>query len=64
MGIQIPEQCIRVAEERGFKTTTVGSVIAEQLGGDPRDPHSALTESKVTRTLTLIDALTTALQQL
>ncbi len=63
-GIQFPEECVRLAEERGFKTTTVGSVITEQLGGDPTDPHSVLTKGKVTRTMTLVDALTTALQQL
>lgn len=63
-GIQFPEDCVKIAEERGFKTTTVGSVITEKLGGDPTDPHSVLTKGKVTRTMTLIDALVTALQQL
>lgn len=63
-GIQFPEECVQIAEERGFKTTTVGSIITEQLGGDPTDPHSVLTKGKVTRTMTLIGALVTALQQL
>jgi hypothetical protein len=55
---------VEIAEERGFETTTVGSVITERLGGDPTDPHSVLTNGKVTRTMTLVDALTIALQQL
>ena len=63
-GVQFPEECVKIAEERGFDTTTVGSIITEQLGGDPTDPHSALTKGKVTRTMTLVDALTIALKQL
>ena len=63
-GIQFPEEYVKTAEERGFKTTTVGSVITEQLGGDPTDPHSILTNGKVTRTMTLVNALMIALQQL
>jgi len=54
---------VRIAEKRGFKTTTVGSIITEQLGGDPTDPHSTLTSGKISRTMTLIDAVATALQQ-
>jgi non-canonical (house-cleaning) NTP pyrophosphatase len=63
-GIEFPEEFVRIAEERGFETTTVGSVITERLGGDPTDPHSVLTKGKVTRTKTLVDALKTALHQL
>jgi len=63
-GVQFPEECVRIAEKLGFKTTTVGSIITEKLGGDPTDPHSVLTKGKVTRTMTLVDALTVALQQL
>ncbi len=63
-GIQFPEEYVRIAEKRGFKTTTVGSVITEHLGGDPTDPHSVLTKSKVTRTKTLVDALVIVLRQL
>jgi non-canonical (house-cleaning) NTP pyrophosphatase len=63
-GIQFPEEYVRIAEERGFKTTTVGSVIAERLGGDPADPHSTLTNGKVTRKALLTEALVAALVQL
>jgi inosine/xanthosine triphosphatase len=63
-GVQFPEEYVKIAEERGFKTTTVGTVITEHLGGDPTDPHSVLTKGTVTRTMTLVDALIIALQQL
>ena len=63
-GIEFPEEYVEIAEERGFETTTVGSVITERLSGDPTDPHSVLTKGKVTRTKTLVDALKTALHQL
>lgn len=63
-GVKFPEGYVKIAEERGFATTTVGSVITEQLGGDPTDPHSVLTNGRVTRTMTLVSALTTALRQL
>jgi non-canonical (house-cleaning) NTP pyrophosphatase len=64
VGIQFYEEYVRTAEERGFKTTTVGSVIAERLGGDPADPHSTLTDGKVTRKALLTEALVAALSQL
>jgi len=63
-GIEFPEDCVVTAEERGFATTTAGSVIAERLGGDPTDPHSTLTNGAVSRTKTLIDGLVVALAQL
>ncbi len=63
-GIRFPEEYVKVAEGRGFQNTTVGSVITEQLGGDPTDPHSVLTQGKVTRSMTLVDALVVALRQI
>lgn len=63
-GMYFPEEYVGIAEERGFETTTVGSVIAERLGGDPTDPYTTITKGKMTRTMTLVDALTTALRQL
>jgi non-canonical (house-cleaning) NTP pyrophosphatase len=63
-GLQFPEKYVEIAKERGYKKTTVGSIITEQLGGDPTDPHSILTNGKVTRTMTLVDALVIALRQL
>jgi non-canonical (house-cleaning) NTP pyrophosphatase len=62
-GMQLPEEYVRIAEERGFERVTVGSVIAEHLGGDPADPHSILSKGKISRAMTLIDALVIALRQ-
>ena len=62
-GIQFPEEYVDEALKSGFKTTTVGSIIAKKLGGDPTDPHSVLTNGKITRTQTLVDALVRALEQ-
>lgn len=63
-GILFPEDCVEEAERRGFDTTTVGSVVTEQYGGDATDPHSVLTNKAVTRTATLVDALVVAFRQL
>ncbi len=64
VGIQFPEGCNILAAQRGFKTTTVGSVVAEQLGGDPTDPHATITNGKITRSALLTDAIVAALSQL
>jgi len=63
-GIQFPQEYVSLAEMQGFKTTTVGSVIAEKLGGPSDDPHSTLTGGKVTREALLTDALVVALSQI
>lgn len=63
-GVEFPQSCMAVACHRGFKTTTAGSVVAEKLGGDATDPHSSLTNQKVSRRDTLVQALTIALSQL
>ncbi len=63
-GIQFGFAHFKIAEGYGFEKTTVGSVIAERLGGDPRDPHSTVTEGKVSRQSLLVDALVVALKQL
>lgn len=47
--ILFPSECVEIARERGFKTTTVGSVIAEKYGCDPKDPHSYLTKGSHSR---------------
>lgn len=62
-GIVFPWDYVKTAESRGFKLTTVGSVIAEKFGGDPADPHSILTGGRVSRTMILTDALVLALSQ-
>jgi inosine/xanthosine triphosphatase len=63
-GVEFPQQCVEEAGRRGFDTTSVGSVVTEQFGGDPTDPHSVLTDNKVTRTMTLVDAIVVALRQI
>lgn len=63
-GIVFPKKLVNIAYVRGFSKTTVGSVIAEKLGGDPTDPHATLTKGKITRMDTLVDALVTALKQI
>jgi non-canonical (house-cleaning) NTP pyrophosphatase len=62
--IEFPSEFYYEAGRRGFKTTTVGSVIAEKLGGDSTDPHATLTKGRVTRVSTLVAGLVPALQQL
>ncbi|PIV47049.1 hypothetical protein COZ78_01900 [bacterium (Candidatus Gribaldobacteria) CG_4_8_14_3_um_filter_42_11] len=63
-GVVFPEDCLAIAKERGFATTTAGSVVAEKLGGDPTDPHSTLTNGAVSRNQTLVAGLVIALAQL
>jgi len=63
-GVSFPEECVDEAERRGFNTITVGSVVTEQHGGDPTDPHSVLTNNQVSRTMTLVDAIVVALRQI
>ena len=63
-GIELPDSCVKIARERGFASTTVGSVIAEKFGGDSENPHSTLTIGKVSRAMILTDALVIALRQI
>lgn len=52
---EFPEDCVRIADQRGFDKTTVGAVIAEMYGGRADDPHSTISKGAVSRT-TLIKA--------
>jgi non-canonical (house-cleaning) NTP pyrophosphatase len=63
-GVMVPSHCVKVTQEQGFKTTTVGSIIAEFRGCDPADPHSSLTGGIFSRKQALVTALTAALSQL
>lgn len=63
-GTAFPEDCVKIAESRGFESITVGSVIAEKFGGDSADPHSILTNGRVSRVMILTDALVTAFGQI
>jgi inosine/xanthosine triphosphatase len=62
-GITFPGDAFSDAFGLGFKTTTVGSIIAKNLGGDGADPHSTLTQGKLTRNQTLVDGVAAALAQ-
>ncbi len=48
-GIQIPEHVVKKAQERGFDTTTMGDILAEQKSCDPADPHLTLTGGLLSR---------------
>ena len=63
-GLEFPFELVKEASRRGFKETTVGSVIAEKLGGDKADPHWTLTKEGVSRKDTLTQAIALALSQL
>ncbi|MEK7641654.1 MAG: DUF84 family protein [Patescibacteria group bacterium] len=63
-GIRFPEECVLTAQTRGFDKCTVGSVIQERFGGDATDPHWILSNGKVRREATLVNALEIALHQI
>jgi inosine/xanthosine triphosphatase len=63
-GVMFPEFFVKIAEEMGFESTTVGSVIADKLNCNSADPHSVVTAGRVSRKTTLANALATALSQL
>jgi len=62
-GIEFPKEAVERARAKGFDTTTVGSVIAETMGGSGTDPHSFLTGGKVSRREILTHAIEAALSQ-
>ena len=57
MRIRFPLDLTLIAKQRGFKTTTVGSVIAEKYGCNPANPHSFLTNGLFSREQLLRDAV-------
>lgn len=63
-GVQLQMSYVQEAKQRGFKTTTVGAVMAEHLGCESSDLHSSITGGVVSRKRLLIDAVTVALSQL
>jgi non-canonical (house-cleaning) NTP pyrophosphatase len=63
-GIKFPTYYVDKARQAGFETTTAGSIIAEELGGNQSDPHSTITHGTVSRHQTLVTALVVALRQL
>lgn len=63
VGIEFPKEAVETARVRGFHITTVGSVIAETMGGSGTDPHSTLTHGKVSRKEILVDAISAVLSR-
>lgn len=62
-GMQFIEEFVEIAEERGFKNTTVGDVIAEYLGGNKNDPHSFVSKNTVSRKETIKNGVKIILSQ-
>ena len=63
-GIELPIAAVAEASERGFRSTTVGSILAEKIGIDGTDVHEALTDTLLDRKSVLAQALRGALGQL
>ena len=62
-GVEFPKEAVETARFKGFDSTTVGSVIAETMGGSSTDPHSFLTGGKVSRKEILSQAIESVLAQ-
>jgi non-canonical (house-cleaning) NTP pyrophosphatase len=63
MDVEFPRDAVLRAKDRGFETTTAGSVIAEKYGGSETDPHATLSGGKVSRKALIIDAIVDVLSQ-
>lgn len=63
-GLLIPRKFFERAEVQGLKWHTVGSAVAEELLGDPGDPHFTLTEERISRVDFMAQAVFTALLML
>jgi inosine/xanthosine triphosphatase len=62
-GIEFPAAFVQEAARRGFANNNVGSVIAERLGGNRRDPHIVLTDGVLSRLEQLIIGVSIVLAQ-
>lgn len=63
-GMQFPEKYVNIAERKGFKDFTAGSVISSKFGGDATDPHSTLSMGSLSRQETLTKAIEVAFRLL
>ncbi len=61
-GLGFPEVYVSKAEAQGFATTTVGSVIAQDMKCDSANPHAALTGGRLNRSDTLVHGIMAAFQ--
>jgi non-canonical (house-cleaning) NTP pyrophosphatase len=62
--VTLPTECFYEAQKRGFKKTTVGSVISERMGGSHDDPHSTVTGGRKNRTEIIARTVEEALSNL
>jgi non-canonical (house-cleaning) NTP pyrophosphatase len=62
--VHFPFKYLALAKQKGLATTTIGQLIAEELGGEANDPHATLTNGKVTRVQLLTEAVAKALKKL
>jgi hypothetical protein len=65
--LQLPSDLVDEARNRGFRTTTVGEIISERFTngrGDKTDPHTILTNGRVSRRQYLTDALVDGLREI
>lgn len=60
-GIEFPIEFVEEAKNRGFATTTVGTVIAELTRASATDPHGFLTNYLISREETIELAIRSAL---
>ena len=63
-GIPFPTESVQKAAEKGFVTTTAGSIMAQESEIDGKDPHRSLTDGVVPRTQFLEQAVAIALGQI
>lgn len=63
-GIEFDESAVAEAREKGFDTTTVGSIVAAREQADSGDPQRTLTNGLVARSAMLEQAFKIALGQL
>lgn len=63
LAIEFPLEAIQAAQKEGFKTKTVGSVLAERFRCKEADPHAFLTAQFTDRETILTQAVEAALGQ-
>eukprot|EP01130_Rhizamoeba_saxonica_P017684 TRINITY_DN8624_c0_g1_i1.p1 TRINITY_DN8624_c0_g1~~TRINITY_DN8624_c0_g1_i1.p1 ORF type:complete len:183 (+),score=25.63 TRINITY_DN8624_c0_g1_i1:56-604(+) len=62
-GVPFKHSCFEKAENIGFDTTTVGSIIADEYSCNSKDPHSFLTNGRCSRESLLIQAIVSVIGQ-
>lgn len=60
-GINIPWSYVAETKRIGFNRTTIGEVIAKELGGNAQDPHFNLTDGRIGRSEILANGVKIAL---